>query len=64
MKLWLIAEYNIKCCSKDLIMVYKKFENFVGECKFIIPIRHEYYLGSGSRIAICTLSSIKLLIEI
>lgn len=46
-------------------MVYKKIENFVGEiCKLIIPIRHEYYLGSGSRIAICTLSSIKLLIEI
>ena len=46
-------------------MVYMKFENFVGEiCKFIIPIRHEYYIGSGSRIAICTLSSIKLLMEI
>lgn len=46
-------------------MVYKKIENCIGEiCKYIIPIKHEYYLGSGSRIAICTLSSIKLLIEI
>ena len=26
-----------------------------------MPIRHEYYFGSGKKIAICTLSSIKLL---
>jgi len=46
-------------------MIYKKIENSIGElCKYLIPIKHEYYLGNGSRIAICTLSSIKLLIEI
>ena len=46
-------------------MIYKKIENSIGElCKYLIPIKHEYYLGRGSRVAICTLSSIKLLIEI
>jgi tetrahydromethanopterin S-methyltransferase subunit A len=46
-------------------MIYKKIENSIGELsKYLIPIKHEYYLGNGSRIAICTLSSIKLLIEI
>ena len=46
-------------------MVYKEIENCIGQiCKYLIPIKHEYYLGNGSRIAICTLSSIKLLIEI
>lgn len=46
-------------------MIYKIIENSIGElCKYLIPIKHEYYLGNGSRIAICTLSSIKLLIEI
>jgi tetrahydromethanopterin S-methyltransferase subunit A len=46
-------------------LVYKEIENCIGQiCKYLIPIKHEYYLGNGSRIAICTLSSIKLLIEI
>jgi len=46
-------------------LIYEKIENYLGElCKYLIPIKHEYYLGGGSTIAICTLSSIKLLSEI
>lgn len=46
-------------------MFYEKIENYIGQlCKYLIPIKHEYYLGGGSTIAICTLSSIKLLSEI
>ena len=48
-----------------LILIYEKIENYLGYlCKCLIPIKHEYYLGRGSTIAICTLSSIKLLSEI
>jgi tetrahydromethanopterin S-methyltransferase subunit A len=51
--------------GNDLILIYKKIENCIGEiCKFLIPIKQEYYKGNGSKIAICTLSSIKLLTEI
>ena len=40
-------------------------ENCIGEiCKRLLPITHEHYVGNGSKIAICTLSSIKLLTEI
>ena len=40
-------------------------ENCIGEiCKHLLPIKHERYVGNGSKIAICTLSSIRLLIEI
>ena len=40
-------------------------ENCIGEiCKYLLPIKHEHFVGKGSRIAICTLSSIKLLTEI
>lgn len=40
-------------------------ENFIGEiCKYLLPIKHEHFVGKGSRIAICTLSSIRLLTEI
>ena len=46
-------------------MIYEKIENYIGQlCKYLIPIKYEYYLGGGSTIAICTLSSIKLLSEI
>ena len=46
-------------------MIYEKIENYLGElCKHLIPVKHEYYLGGGNTIAICTLSSIKLLSEI
>ncbi|HEU4468634.1 MAG TPA: hypothetical protein VFR61_06335 [Nitrososphaeraceae archaeon] len=30
----------------------------------MLPIKHEHFVGKGSRIAICTLSSIRLLTEI
>jgi tetrahydromethanopterin S-methyltransferase subunit A len=30
-------------------------------CEILIPIRHEYYIGAGNNIAICTLSSVDLL---
>ena len=40
-------------------------ENCIGEiCIHLLPIKHEHYVGNGSKIAICTLSSIKLLTEI
>ncbi len=45
--------------------VKRKFQNAAGKvCETIIPINHEYYYGNGSAIAICTLSSIDLLLEI
>jgi tetrahydromethanopterin S-methyltransferase subunit A len=40
-------------------------ENCIGEiCKYLLPIKHEHFVGKGSKIAICTLSSIRLLTEI
>jgi tetrahydromethanopterin S-methyltransferase subunit A len=30
-------------------------------CGFVLPIRQEYYLGRGKRVAVCTLSSLDLL---
>ena len=40
-------------------------ENCIGEiCKYLLPIKHKHFVGKGSRIAICTLSSIRLLTEI
>ena len=41
------------------------FANAIGKiCEALIPIKHEYYIGKGKSIAICTLSSIDLLEEI
>lgn len=43
-------------------LVIKKLENGAGKlCKVLLPIKHEYYLGSGKVSAICTLSSLDLL---
>ena len=40
-------------------------ENCIGEiCKHLLPIKHERYVGNGRKIAICTLSSIRLLTKI
>lgn len=48
-----------------MIVIYEKMENIIGEiCKYLLPIKHEHFVGKGSRIAICTLSSIRLLTEI
>ena len=41
------------------------FDNAAGKiCEALLPIRHEYYIGKGKSIAICTLSSIDLLKEL
>lgn len=43
-------------------MLKKKLEDVAGRiCEVLIPIKHEYYMGQGKRIAICTLSSMHLL---
>jgi tetrahydromethanopterin S-methyltransferase subunit A len=43
----------------------KKFDDAAGRiCKVAIPVKHEYYLGRGTKTAICTLSSIDLLEKI
>jgi tetrahydromethanopterin S-methyltransferase subunit A len=40
----------------------KRLDNAAGRlCKALLPIKHEYYLGAGKEVAICTLSSIDLL---
>lgn len=45
--------------------IRKKFDDAAGKvCEAILPIKHEYYLGKGKDLAICTLSSIDLLEEI
>jgi tetrahydromethanopterin S-methyltransferase subunit A len=41
------------------------FDDAVGKiCEALIPLKHEYYIGKGKSIAICTLSSMDLLKEI
>ncbi len=43
-------------------LTIKKLEDGAGQlCKALLPIKHEYYLGSGKVAAICTLSSFDLL---
>ncbi|HEX6282794.1 MAG TPA: hypothetical protein VFZ67_11250 [Nitrososphaera sp.] len=45
-----------------MMLIMKKLEEGAGKiCKALVPIKHEYYLGSGKAVAICTLSSIDLL---
>ena len=40
----------------------KKLEDGAGKlCKILLPIKQEYYIGSGKAVAICTLSSFDLL---
>ena len=44
------------------MLIRKRLEEGAGKiCKALVPIKHEYYLGSGKAVAICTLSSIDLL---
>jgi tetrahydromethanopterin S-methyltransferase subunit A len=44
------------------MLITKRLEEGAGKiCKALVPIKHEYYLGSGKAAAICTLSSIDLL---
>ncbi|MGC1927705.1 MAG: hypothetical protein WA667_01915 [Candidatus Nitrosopolaris sp.] len=43
-------------------MLKKKLEDVAGRlCEVLIPIKHEYYIGQGKHVAICTLSSMYLL---
>ena len=45
-----------------MILPVKRLEDAAGKlCQVLLPIRHEYYLGAGNAVAICTLSSIDLL---
>jgi tetrahydromethanopterin S-methyltransferase subunit A len=45
--------------------VRKKLDDAAGRiCEAVLPIKHDYYLGRGKELAICTLSSIDLLKEI
>jgi tetrahydromethanopterin S-methyltransferase subunit A len=45
--------------------IRKKFEDATGKvCETVLPIKHEYFIGRGKELAICTLSSMDLLEEI
>lgn len=45
--------------------IRKKLDDAAGKvCEAILPIKHDYYLGKGSELAICTLSSLDMLEEI
>ena len=45
--------------------IRKKFDDAAGKvCEVVLPIKHEYYIGRGKELAICTLSSIGLLEQI
>ncbi len=40
----------------------ERLESAVGRlCEVLVPIKHEYHIGEGKNVAICTLSSIDLL---
>jgi tetrahydromethanopterin S-methyltransferase subunit A len=40
----------------------EKLENVAGMlCEALVPIKHEYYIGGGESVAVCTLSSMRLL---
>ncbi len=46
-------------------IVKRKIDNAVGKaCEIVLPIKQECYFGKGSAIAICTLSSMDLLVDI
>ena len=51
--------------NKEGTSVRSQFDKIFGLCcYYLIPIRLKYFIGSESHIAICTLSSLKLLEEI
>jgi hypothetical protein len=44
-----------------MMPIRKSLDDAAGRlCKALLLIKHEYYLGGGKAIAICTLSSIDL----
>jgi len=45
--------------------IRKKLDDVAGKvCEVILPIKHDYYLGKGTQLAICTLSSLDMLEDI
>jgi tetrahydromethanopterin S-methyltransferase subunit A len=58
--------YSEQQTGEDMITIVKrKIDNAAGKvCEIILPIKQECYFGNGSSIAICTLSSMNLLVEI
>jgi len=51
--------------SKERSSIRSEFDKILGICcYYLIPIKKQYFLGNGSHIAICTLSSLKLLEKI
>ena len=45
-----------------MMLRVKRLGDAVGKlCEALLPIKHEYYLGAGNAIGICTLSSVDLL---
>lgn len=47
------------------MLIRKKVADAAGKvCEAVLPIKHEFFLGRGRELAICTLSSIDLLQEI
>jgi len=57
------SEKHLDRCTKMANTTLKnKLENVAGRlCEVLIPIKHEYYIGEGKSVAICTLSSMALL---
>jgi tetrahydromethanopterin S-methyltransferase subunit A len=48
-----------------MMTIRKKFDDAAGKvCEAVLPIKHEYYVGRGKELAICTLSSIGLLEQV
>jgi tetrahydromethanopterin S-methyltransferase subunit A len=48
-----------------MMPIRKSLDDAAGSlCRALLPIKHEYYLGRGTAVAICTLSSIDLLKKI
>ena len=59
------SETETGCLDVEMREFEKAVTEIVGElCKILLPIKVEYYFGSGKEIAICTLSSINLLTQI
>lgn len=45
--------------------IRKRFDDAAGKvCEAMLPIKHDFYLGKGRELAICTLSSLDMLEEI
>jgi tetrahydromethanopterin S-methyltransferase subunit A len=45
-----------------LHVVRRRLEDLAGSlCEIMIPIKHEYFMGQGNNVAICTLASLNLL---